>query len=362
MAEFQIITKADLENLNISKSVQVQILEGVNIERMNLDDLIKITDNLINLITLVMKQNTQKSNRITYSYTYNKIRKNTFKQISLIGALLVFRIRQFLLQESIIFSLGATDDKGRLFERQVTQDELFERIGQQRLKLRSSLSSHAIMLSKSLERYNSEDFKQVGELNLWPNILELAFGGPREKSNGNDIPGDPTFYQKDNADKNVYVRYSQGKRQILQHYYDRDKLIYFNRGWLYEWYMEYLSKNPDNEIELSKHILKHSLAPLFEGHRVDAVEGYKGGDYISASGQQMQAKYFNQQIITFTSIITVLKEMQNIFNIWKNNYNIEQAAYSFEKLFTDDATVVERLNTTYSDIINQQLLSLLQKK
>ena len=76
----------------------------------------------------------------------------------------------------------------------------------------------------------------------------------------------------------------------------------------------------------------------------------------------MQAKYFNQQMITFTSIVTVLKEMQNIFQQWKSGYNIEQASQSFSALFTDDATVIERLNTTYSDIINQQLLSLLQKK
>ena len=113
MAEFQIITKADLENLNISKTVQGEILNGVNIERMNLDDLIQITNNLTNLLNLVMKENIQKNNRMSYSYSYNKIRKNTFKQITLIGALLVFRIRQFLLQESITFSLGATDDKGQ---------------------------------------------------------------------------------------------------------------------------------------------------------------------------------------------------------------------------------------------------------
>ena len=329
---------------------------------MNLEDLSKITENLYNLITSVMKENTQKNSRITYSYSYKTIRKNTFKQITLIGALLVFRVRQFLLQESIVFSLGATDDHGQLFERQITQDELFERIGEQRLKLRSSLSSNAIMLSKSLERYNSENFRQVGELNLWPSILKLAFGGPREKDNGNDIEGRPTYYQKDNADINVYVRYSQGKRQILQYYYDRNKLTYFNRGWLYEWYMEYLAGNPMNESILAQSIRSNSLAPLFEGRSIDSVEGYKGGDYISATGQQMQAKYFNQQMITFTSIVTVLKEMQNIFQQWKSGYNIEQAAQSFTSLFTDDATVIERLNTTYSDIINQQLLSLLNKK
>ena len=97
---------------------------------MNLEDLSKITENLYNLITTVMIENTQKNSRVTYSYSYKTIRKNTFKQITLIGALLVFRVRQFLLQESIVFSLGAIDEHGQLFERQITQDELFERIGE----------------------------------------------------------------------------------------------------------------------------------------------------------------------------------------------------------------------------------------
>ena len=360
MAEFQIITKADIEGLGLSKSVQDVVLEGVNIENMSILDLEQIVNNLVTLLEKVMKQNqTNKAGKIGYSYSFAEMRKATFRQVTMIGALLVFKIRQFLLQESITFSLGATDDKGTLFERQITQDELFERNGGKRQKLRSSLSSHAILLSRSLERFNSEDFQEVGSLNLWPTIVQLAFEGPATKGSGDDMESsDGTdFYQKDSADKEVYIRYTEGKKQTRQHYYGKNEMKYFNRGWLYEWYMEYISADPDNEKKLQQSLSKSSLRPIMKG--MDATPGYKGGDYV-ARGQQMQAKYNNQQMITYVSIITVLSEIKKILREWHKHGNIETLSQDFISLFTDDSTAIERLNTTYSEIVNKQLLSLIK--
>jgi hypothetical protein len=48
--------------------------------------------------------------------------------------------------------------------------------------------------------------------------------------------------------------------------------------------MEYLAGDPMNESILAQSIRNNSLAPLFEGRSIDSVEGYKGGDYISATG------------------------------------------------------------------------------
>lgn len=128
MAEFQIITKSDLDGLNLSKSVQDVILQGVDIERMSILDLEQMVNNLVTLLEKVMKQNqTNRAGKIGYSYSFAEMRKSTFRQITMVGALLVFKIRQFLLQESITFSLGATDDNGKLYERQITQDELFRK-------------------------------------------------------------------------------------------------------------------------------------------------------------------------------------------------------------------------------------------
>jgi hypothetical protein len=68
------------------------------------------------------------------------------------------------------------------------------------------------------------NFTEVGTLNLWPRILQLAFLGPRIKDNGDDeiVNSDPDYYQKDSMDRNVYVRYSQGKKQTLLHYYGKE--------------------------------------------------------------------------------------------------------------------------------------------
>ncbi len=327
---------------------------------MTLLDLKQMVSNLVELLNKVMKQNpTNKAGKIGYTYSYAEMRKATFRQVTMVGALLVFKIRQFLLQESITFSLGATDEQGQLFERKITQDELFQKIDGKRQRLRSSLSSHAILLSRSLERFNNQDFQEVGSLNLWPTIMQLAFDGPAIKGSGDDFEdSDGTdFYQKDNADKEVYIRYSEGKKQTKQYYYGKNEMKYYNKGWLYEWYMEYISEKPENESILAQSLAQSSIRPIMKG--MDATPGYKGGDYI-AQGQQMQAKYNNQQMITYVSIITVLTEIEKIFTEWEENKNIEAMSQQFVKLFTDDSTAIERLNTTYSNVVNKQLLSLLK--
>jgi hypothetical protein len=73
------------------------------------------------------------------------------------------------------------------------------------------------MLSKSLEKFNNNNFESVGNLNLWPQILNLAFGGPAIKEVHD--PENGKFYQKDSNDLNVYVRYSEGRKKAKRNYY-----------------------------------------------------------------------------------------------------------------------------------------------
>lgn len=362
--KFEIITKEDLNNLNISNSVQTMILEGVTTEQSSIESLRQIVSNLKNLIEKVMKTSTSSKKR-SYTYSYAELRKNTFRQITLVGALVVFRLREFLLQEQIIFSLGVTDSYGQLYERQISQDELFDKVvpGGKRLKVRSSLSEHAILLSKSLETFKvNENYQQVGELNLWPSILKLAFDGPRIAKSGDDKKeGDTDYYQKDSADKNVYVRYSEGKKQILSYYYLKNGYFqYYNQGWLYEWYMEYLSSSAEAEKILQGFINKQSIEPIIS--KMDKLEVYKGGDYVSLKNQQMQAKYSNQQMISYVSILKVLKEIDDILSKWNENCSIKDMSEEFVKLFTNDTDAVDKLNNNYSKIIQDQLFSIIDKK
>ena len=359
--DFSIITKEDLKNLHLSKYVEDLILEGVNIERMSINDLIVLINNLEALISQVMYTS---PNRKTYSYSYSKIRKNNFKQIIMVGGMVVFKMRQFLLQESIVFSLGATDEQGTLYQRQLTQDELFQQIGNSsRMAMRSSLSSHALMLSRSLETFNAateSNFSQVGSLNLWPKILKLAFDGPALKNQGDDeTDSRPEYYQKDSLDKNVYIRYAEGKRQLRLHYYGKKEKQFFNKGWLYEWYMEYISQSEEHERMLLQSIQKGSLYPLFENKGMESIEGYRGGDYATAQGQQIQAKYQNQQIITFTSILSVIQQIKIMLELWTGQQDVSALSQAFVNLFTSDDASLNKLNKDYNNIVEQQLLKLL---
>ena len=362
MNDFQILTKADLDGLQLSQSVKDIILEGVNLEQTSIVDIFNLINNLEQLITTVMQTS---DNQRAYRYSFKEMRKNTFKQVMMVGGMVIFKLRQFLLQESIIFSLGATDEYGSLYERQITQDELFQKIGNgQRMAMRSSLSSHALMLSRSLETFNqntASNFTQVGQLNLWPKILKLAFEGPAIKGQGNDeTDSRPSYYQKDSLDKNVYIRYSEGKRQLRLHYYGKKEKQFFNRGWLYEWYMEYIAQSPEHEQMLLNSLQKGSLAPLFYGKSMESIEGYRGGDYSTAQGQQVQAKYQNQQIITFTSILTVIQQIKSALALWMGNQDTNALSQEFVNLFTSNDASLNKLNKDYNTIIENQLLSLLR--
>ena len=356
---FEIITQEDLNNLGISKYVQDMVFEGVNLEKMTIQDLKQLVDNLIVIITSVMQQKTASKGR-GYSYSYKTVRKNTFKQTMVIGGLLVFKLRQFLLQESIYYSLGATDDNGQLFHREMSQDELWRvTTGKNSSGLRGSLSQKAIVLSRSLEQLNEEDFSQVGSLNLWPQIINLAFGGPAIKD-----PSDPTldrFYQKDSNDKNVYVRYSEGRKKAKKNYYYRknNEFLFYNQGWLYEWYLTYINAAAENEEKLQKSLKGNSIAPIIG--KMDNVAGIAAGDFLDAKGRQVQAKFHNQKIISFNNILDLLQGIKvELDKLSKSPEEVKSAAKGFSSLFTEDLTVKNRLNKTYNGIIENQLLSLLK--
>lgn len=356
---YQIITSEDLKNLGISKYVQDIVLEGVNLERMQIQDLLQMLDNLIKTLSQVMIQQQQQNKSYTYSYSFKNIRKNTFKQFILLGGLLVFRIRQFLLQETIYYSLGATDEKGQLFQRKMSQDELWSQVIKNNSALRGSLSQKAIMLSKSLEKFNNNNFESVGNLNLWPQILNLAFGGPAIKEVHD--PENGKFYQKDSNDLNVYVRYSEGRKKAKRNYYYKknNQYLFYNQGWLYEWYLTYINESENHELMLLQSIQKNSIAPIIYG--MDKVAGITAGDFMDIQGHQVQAKFHNQKIISFTNIMDVLYSIQKeLKQLIKNPNEISQVSERFVNIFIDDSKAISHLNSNYTDIINNQLLSILK--
>lgn len=328
------------------------ILQGVDIERMSIQDLFSLINNLTSLLSQVM--NEQKDGRKGYSYSYKTIRKNNFQQIILVGGMLVFRLRQFLLQETIYYSLGATDERGQLFQRELSQDELWSQtIGKNRAAIRGSLSQKAIVLSRSLERFNTENFEKVGKLNLWPQILDLAFGGPAIKDSGAD---DGEYYQKDSNDSNVYVKYTEGRKKAKRNYYYKkgEEYLFYNQGWLYEWYLTYINKSEEHEEFLQQSIQNQTIAPIIYG--MDNVAGITAGDFVDAQGRQVQAKFHNQKIISFTNVLTILYEIrEGLSQLITSPDEINSVAQGFVNIFTSDPNAVKHLNTTYNNVVDQLL-------
>ena len=319
---------------------------------MSIQDLFQLTNNLTTLISQVMIE--QEDKRKGYSYSYKNIRKNNFQQIILVGGMLVFRLRQYLLQETIYYSLGATDERGQLFQRQMSQDELWQQtVGENRVAIRGSLSQKAIVLSKSLEQFNTDNFEQVGTLNLWPDILNLAFGGPAIKDSGAD---DGKYYQKDSNDVNVYVRYTEGRKVAKRNYYYKkgDGYLFYNQGWLYEWYLTYINKSEQHEQFLQQSIKNNSIAPIIYG--MDSVAGITAGDFVDARGRQVQAKFHNQKIISFTNILNILYEIRDgLQQLISSPADVGAVAEGFTSMFTSDSNSVQHLNTTYNNVIDQLL-------
>lgn len=342
--QYNFITVDNLKSLNLPAQVKKSIATVIKTQGQTLQGLYQIVDILLKQIKLVMLQT---SNKGSYTYSYKHIRQNTFRDIMVTGAMLIFKLRQFLLNEEIVFSLGATNEHKQLFERQVHQDELFNTPK----AIRGSLSQQAVVLNGMLEHFNTEFFTQVGEAEIWPQIEELAFGRytKDDKKEVNEVD----YYQKSNRDQNVYVRF-RGKSKSPYYYYNKNNYMqFYNRGWLYEWYMEFL-QDENNIKTLKQHLQKGSFEPIIK--KMDAVPGYKGGDYKSSSGIQMQAKMQNKQIISFVSINKVLNEIKTSLGLLLSSQNnMDEAAAKFINLFTEDSNSINSLNTSLRKTVQSRL-------
>ena len=286
---------------------------------------------------------------------------NALENIYIFGAKLVYSIRQYLLQESIYFSIGATSpDSTKLSVKQLSQNEIFNNIS-------ANLKSKEILLSSLLEKFDPK-FEQAGTSQMWAQILKATEfdwdkGYSAQRNYITSKNKTRRVYKKPEIDTNVWVRYyTRQKKRYLTYYYDKGNfdLIAYNQGWLYEWFQEYISV-PENYQELQQAFATGTKTPLknmMSDAQRENIAGYKGGDYINAQGKQMQAKLGNRRIITFSAIKKVLYEIETIVTQYEglinNPANAKQMANKFAQLFTDQRT----LNQGYDKIVDNILNSL----
>lgn len=289
-----------------------------------------------------------------------------------LGMMVVFSLREFLLQESLIFSIGATSPSSKnallnantpvkLSIKEITLKDMF-------INTFANLKSKSIELSYELEKFDENNLSDLS--NLWNNIVNAASFEWEKGSNYNKKQyitsrGKTTWiYQKPDIDSNVYVRYyERQKRKYLTFYYkNSDKYTNYNAGWLYEWMLEYINEREENLTNLLDNFNSHNMTPLenmMSGKYKENIEGYKGGDF-KIDAMQVQAKLGNRRIITFTSINKVLKNIQSIISEYQININNSNAknnmANKFLALFTHEDTYI--LNKNYNEVINNMITNI----
>lgn len=292
----------------------------------------------------------------------NAIGKNKASDIEklyLLGTRLVFQTRSFLLQDEIMFALGATSPEGKLETVLLSQDELFS-------QLRYSIKSGAMKLSESLGDLNITNQIDVDPENMWSKIATAAsFSWPGDRGEqklfqlGNGKYR-KRFYRKNSADINVWVRFSGKWHTVRKYYQKQGAMMFFNDGWLYEWFLSFIQQVENVEKLKNSLNTETPLLPLMENSALDNIRGYQGGDFKDAYGRQIQAKMGNKKIISIKSINMVVDQLlMHIDNYYLqvNNPEIkkQQLAQNFMKLFSHGQ---ETINREYDKIVDDMLKNL----
>lgn len=331
--------------MGIRKDLIDIIYQEIPEQLSEIDRIISIGIKLEELVKKFINIKILKNNKISFqNFKFlDQNNKDFTNEIMLMGTIYIFELRNFLLKDEIYFSIGGLyEDKDTgntvLAEKFLSQKEMLQSI-------RSSLSSKAVILQGHLENFKSQDIIQNSTLiQMWNQILNLTdisdFKYYKGISTKCLIPGKRTrFYQNPNADDSVWLRFVGKSHRIITYYLKSNgEVSFFNKGWLYEWFKSFvLTQQHINNLQNS--LSKGSIEPIVQ--KMDSVAGYKGGDY--SLGNQLgsvQAKYGNDQIISFTSILRVLFEINEILQLYKTQepQDLEKMANQLFDLFTDKST------------------------
>lgn len=342
MADGIQFTKADLEGLGLRKDIVDAVFEGIQPQQKEIDRIYQIGLNLEQLISYYVKTNQKTGgySKVKYSTENNRER---VQNIMFIGTQFIFELRSFLLDDEIQFWLGGeyVDDNGvsQLAEKRLKQDQMLKDI-------RASLSSKAMLLKGELDNFKANEVllqQHSVDLNaIWQDLLEASDTMDFSYTKGRQpdlIMNNRSYYQNPNRDTNMYVKYSTAKHIASQYYLLDGALEYFNTGWLWEW-VRGLSLIEERITQIEQQIFDnpHPIALVFQGR--DSIAGIKGGDFVIGPGRgSAQAKYGNHQIITFTSIISIIKQINAILIRFKASFPNETTKYAQQlyDLFIDES-------------------------
>lgn len=288
-------------------------------------------------------------------------KNQAFLQLMTFGAQLVYRIRTLLLKEDIDYYIGGQDPSGKqLYQKHIPQSTILP-------ALKANLSSGAVLLDAEIEKIENLD-KVASHINfLWQQIQYLSdvssfdnkssakditlYSYTFVNKSGKNINVYRHYYQKPSDDTRVFIRYQnqKTKKNKLSYYDINGRMSFFNQGWLYEWFSEYLNQEHGYTTLFSSLIEDKSLSVMMK--QTDTVAGYKGGDFTIGK-QQIQAKFGNLRVISFKSIVTVLTSLQDglqAYVIAVSEENKDKAIAQIAQIFAADN--IEQLNKASTQVI-----------
>ena len=346
-----------------SQTISKIIADLINQQNITIDILIDMNDKLVTKLNKFL-YTSKKNNQQYITKFFNKTTKTEeeLQNLMLASTIYIFEVRRFFLNEEITFLLGSIykdeNKEQKLQEIRISQQDLY-----QFLKIRDN----AIIVDETNKNLKNYIDKNITEniSNLWLAILELSSVDEYYKSykkNNFYIYLDYIFYGKLDPDYNVMFKFGTDKngKKYINSYYHKNNADFqiFNRGWLFEWFKEYISKDEDNIDNLQNSIKRGSINPIIQ--KTDSIGTTKGGDYIEKKAinnevlelQQIQAKYGNPQIIAFDQIKTQLLVLNQSFKKYKE-LNKDYLPEEILKIFTNP-TILQNManlsNKTIDDI------------
>lgn len=246
-----------------------------------------------------------------------KNNKYTWAQLNSYAARIIYLIRYLLHEEGISFLMGVSNGKTTK-QALISQFEIMthmEKVGRDAIGVKIAQLNTALQTIPNKEQSNNR-------INQWQLVEHLGTVERYNNLQEKEIEAHKV-YQSAREDNQVWVKFS-GKRKSRTYYYDLgnngnvENFIFYNIGWLYQWYNAILKGDNDNKYNMMIAALQqNSIAPIIG--QQENIAGTKMGDFVDAQQRQIQAKYNNEQIISYNNIKVIMIELTQTLLAWKNS-------------------------------------------
>lgn len=358
-----------MNNINLSAEIETILRDTINpltaqeiekyqnIENGTLDLILNLCQHYINYINLETASITLNKYGTKTAKIQKKNHKYTWKQLNIYGARIIYLIRYLITQEEISFLMGVSNGKTTK-QRLISQFEIMANL---KAVSKTAIGVRLAQLEEKLKVIDDNEFLENKRINRWNLVQKLATVERYNGLNYTEIDAHK-IYQNQKMDNLVWVKFSGAKKQ-RNYYYDlnnsgnADEFIFYNLGWLWQWYNGILRGDDDNRYLLvDQELNKGRIGPIID--QQENIAGTKTGDIQTSTGQQIQTKLNNEQIISYNNIKVILIELFQALSNWKaSNKSLEEQeklAKVLEEHFFPDGVLLgnEEANIAFDQIIS----------